>query len=69
METTIKNSVLSKAGQWWRATDFMEMARITGLRQYEFSPEDGYQEFVDACNNYWKKLTREEKITIWEINN
>ena len=66
METTSKNSVLAEAGQWWRAADFREMALITGLRQYEFNPDDGYQDFVDACNNYWKNLSREEKIKIWK---
>ena len=66
METTSKNSVLAEAGQWWRAADFREMATVTGLRQYEFNPDDGYQDFVDACNNYWKNLSREEKIKIWK---
>ena len=69
METTIKNSVLAEAGQWWRAAGFEKMARITGLRQYEFNPEDGYQEFVDACDSFWKNLTREEKISIRKTYN
>ncbi|MFS2717026.1 hypothetical protein AAH068_19150 [Bacteroides uniformis] len=38
--------------EWWENTDFPTMERITGCRQTDFSPEDGYQEFVDACNEW-----------------
>jgi len=70
MKTTArKNGNLAKAEKWWGNTDFQQMERITKLRQYEFDPEDGYQEFVDACDNYWDKLDKNEKIRIWEENN
>ena len=56
MKTAInKNGVLAEAKKWWGGTDFQQMEWVTGLRQYEFDPEDGYQEFVDACNDYWNK--------------
>ncbi|MDR1370099.1 MAG: hypothetical protein LBJ72_08275 [Dysgonamonadaceae bacterium] len=56
----------NKAEQWWRKTDFRQMENITGYRQFEFDPEDGYQAFVDACNNYWNSLSRDGKTCIWE---
>ena len=51
---------------WWGGTDFKEMERITGYRQLDFDPEDGYQAFVDACNKWWNEQTPDEKITLWE---
>ena len=70
METkSSKNAGLADAKRWWNETDFRQMALITGFRQYEFNPEDGYQEFVDACDNYWDLLDRDEKIRIWREYN
>ena len=70
METkSSKNAGLGVAKRWWNETDFRLMALITGFRQYEFNPEDGYQEFVDACDNYWDLLDRDEKIRIWREYN
>jgi len=70
METTLsKNAGLADAKRWWKEADFRQMALITGFRQYEFNPEDGYQEFVDACDNYWDLLDRDEKIRIWREYN
>jgi hypothetical protein len=69
METTAqKNAGLADAKKWWNETDFRQMALITGFRQYEYSPEDGCQAFVDACDNWWNSLDRNEKIRIWQEN-
>ena len=68
METTSKKTLIAQVKQWWRETDFQEMALVTGVRQHEFSPEDGYQEFVDACNERWGQLSSAEKIEIWKIH-
>jgi hypothetical protein len=45
------------------------MERITGFRQSEFDPEDGYQAFADACDNYWNSLDCKKKTSIWEKHN
>jgi hypothetical protein len=63
-ESTAK-SVFAQAEQWWYQAGFNEMALVTRFRQHEFNPEDGYREFVDACNSYWESLTRKEKVAIW----
>ena len=34
---------------------------ITNFKQLEFNPEEGYQDFVDVCNNWWKNLSDERK--------
>jgi len=66
MKTTAnRNGALAEAKKWWGGTDFRQMAIITGFRQYEFNPDDGYQEFVDACDNYWHDLNDIEKINIY----
>jgi len=51
---------------WWGGTDFKEMERITGYRQLDFDPEDGYQAFVDACDKWWNEQTPDEKIALWK---
>lgn len=38
---------------WWKDLDFITMESITGLREADFSSEDGSQSFVDACNDWW----------------
>ena len=41
------------------------MERITGFHQSDFDPEDGFQDFVDTCEEWWRKQSIEEKINIW----
>ena len=36
--------------EWWGLCDFKTMEFVTGYCQHTFSPEDGYQDFVDACD-------------------
>jgi hypothetical protein len=62
------NNEIPSYNKWWYSVDFREMERITGYRQFDFDPEDGYQAFVDACDNYWEALSRKEKIEIWREN-
>ena len=50
---------------WWYGTEFKIMERITKLRQWYFSPEDGYQEFVDVCDKWWESLSKSEKQYIY----
>ena len=54
---------------WWGETDFREMERITGFCQDDFSPEDGYQDFVDACSEWWEKMTYDEKRAVFNEHN
>ena len=52
---------IDKINEWWMKTDFKEMEEITNFKQLEFNPEEGYQDFVDVCNNWWKNLSDESK--------
>ncbi len=54
--------------EWWGGTEFREMERITGYRQIDFSPDEGYQEFVDACHEWWNGKTTDEKISVYFEN-
>lgn len=51
--------------EWWWEQGFREMERITGFRQGDFSPEDGYQDFVDACDEWWDKLNCKQKLSLY----
>lgn len=54
---------------WWNDSEFALMKKITGFRQTDFSPDDGYQDFVDTCHKYWAGLSNEEKNKYLEIKN
>ena len=51
--------------EWWGNTNFKQMERISRFRQLDFNPEYGYQDFVDACDNWWKSLLIEDKQYIY----
>lgn len=53
---------------WWGELGFEDMELVTGFRQDDFSPEDGYQEFVDACDEWWNDLDEDQKINIYLEN-
>lgn len=52
--------------EWWGEQGFRDMERITGFRQSDFSPEDGYQDFVDACDEWWDSLSYADKVSIYK---
>ena len=54
-----------KLNEWWYNTEFKEMEKITRLNQSDFSPEDGYQDFVDVCDNWWENLSEEDKQDVY----
>ena len=50
---------------WWDELEFEHLIRITGYHPTDFNPEDGYQDFVDACNDYWNELDEFDKMRIY----
>lgn len=59
-------ALLKKAEFWWRNTEFTTMEIVTGYNMFEFSDEDGYQDFVDACDEWWNGQSKYEKIDIYK---
>ena len=55
--------------EWWDSLPFKAMTRITRYEPTDFNPEEGYQDFVDACDDYWENLTDEEKIHLYNEYN
>lgn len=51
--------------EWWEGCDFREMEMITNFRMTDFNSEDGYQEFVDVCDEWWNKLPFSEKKKLY----
>ena len=51
--------------EWWGNCGFKEMEFITGFRMTDFDPEDGYQDFVDVCDDWWNKLSLNEKKMVY----
>ncbi|MDR1459492.1 MAG: hypothetical protein LBI60_04695 [Bacteroidales bacterium] len=58
-----------KCDTWFKGCDFTTMEKLTGFKQTDYSPEDGYQDFVDACEDWWEKLRTEEREEIYTSNN
>lgn len=58
----ITEAVVNK---WWGDCCFREMEKITGFRMTDFDPEDGYQEFVDVCDEWWNKLSFGKKKELY----
>lgn len=59
----------NKLNLWWNSLDFETMEKITNFCPYDFSEEDGYQDFVDACDEFWDELPYTEKLEIYEMYN
>lgn len=54
---------------WWRDTDFETMEKITNYKVCEFSEEDGCQDFVDACDEFWNELSYSDKLYFYKMFN
>lgn len=61
-----ESEYLQRVEEWWSQADFPTMERITGLRQVDFSAQDGYQGFVDSASAWWMKQTTDQKIRRWQ---
>ena len=56
---------LAQLNEWWGNCGFDTLGDILGYKFYEFNPEDGYQEYVDFCDNWWNSLTYYEKLSVY----
>ena len=52
---------------WFAEADFPTMEKCIGVKVSSFSPEDGYQDFVDFCEDVWSKLTVTEKKELYNL--
>jgi hypothetical protein len=50
---------------WFGSLNFVTMERITRLRQGFYLPEDGFQDFVDACEQWCYETPQTEKGYIY----
>lgn len=55
-----------KYDEWFGNLDFPSLERVTGFIQTDYSPEDGYQDFVDICDNWWEDLTISQRKEVYE---
>lgn len=53
---------------WFGNLDFATLEKVTGFIQTDYSPEDGYQDFVDACEDWWSGLTMQQRKEVYESN-
>lgn len=59
----------NKLNLWWHSIDFETMWKITDFRIWDFSEDDGYQDFVDACDKFWYDLSYTEKLELYKMYN
>lgn len=53
---------------WFGNLDFATLEKVTGFIQTDYSPEDGYQDFVDVCEDWWSGLTMQQRKEVYESN-
>lgn len=59
---------LDDADEWFCETDFDMMERISGKKRDDYSAEDGYQDFVDAVEEWWNAQDDAKKVEIYYQN-
>lgn len=62
------SDLFKDAENWWKTLDLPEMEHHAGYLQSDFSAEKECTDFVNACNEWWHKLSPEEKIQTWLCN-
>jgi hypothetical protein len=50
---------------WFNDLEFKELEKVTGHKQDNFSPDDGYQDFIDACEKWWNSQSVQDKRAIY----
>ena len=58
------NDELQKANRWWYSADFDTISLVSGLKPFNYDPDEGYREFTHACDDYWEALSDREKTKI-----
>lgn len=61
--------MLNVVNNWWARASFSTKEKITGFRRIDFTPDDGYQEFLDACDKWWDWMTLENKVFYYQMYN
>ena len=64
-EDGVKESEVDDADEWFCEIDFDTMERISGMKRDEYSDEDGYQDFVDAVEDWWNCLSDLDKVEFY----
>lgn len=67
-EEGVSESDVSDADDWFCEIDFDMMERISGKRRDDYSDEDGYQDFVDAVEEWWNAQSDRKKVEIYTQN-
>ncbi len=57
--------LLINAQTWWENMNVQEKERFTKHSQVESPYRNETHKFVDSCNEWWHKLSAEEKIRMW----
>ncbi len=57
-----------KYDDWFDNLDFASLEKVTGLVRSDYLPDDGYQDFVDDCKDWWEDLTLNQKKEIYDNN-
>ena len=61
---TMRQVFEGKANEWFYGQPFTMLEKIFGVYQSDYSPEEGYREFVDFCKAEWDKLPIERRKAI-----
>lgn len=62
----MKKSKETKLNEWFNNLPFETMEDMFKIKQSSFNTDDGYQDFVDWCEDYWNSLPIEEKQSLYD---
>lgn len=60
------NEFKERMDDWWNSIEPSQKERIANLHRQDFPPENGCQEFTDACKQWWLAKEYDEKRMIWK---
>jgi DNA-directed RNA polymerase subunit RPC12/RpoP len=64
-----KRETVPAYDRWWYSADFKTMESVSRYCQTDFEPDEGYQAFVDACDEWWEALSLSEKQEFYKQYN
>lgn len=57
-----------KWDKWFKGIDYASMEKITGYQQSDFSSENDFRDFVDACEIWWNELPTDDREELYISN-
>jgi hypothetical protein len=58
-----------KLNKWYMNAPYHVMEKVTRIYRGRFSPDNNYEEFIEACDIEWFHMTYEQKLDAFRLIN